>query len=111
MCRVSCPSLKVFNVDETFKYASGGRVANGGYIPTHSPPHGCDFMQNEIQMVRNKEPELLSTPAAQERIRQVGEAEELLFQRKAAIRQLQDVIDIASNLEVAPADLYMGPDA
>ena len=62
-------------------------------------------------MVRNKQPELLSTPAAQERLRQVEEAEGVLLTRKAAIKQLQDVVEIASNLEVAPADLYMGPAA
>jgi hypothetical protein len=66
-------------------------------------------MQGEIQTVRNKQPELLSTPAAQERMRQVAEAEEVLLKRKVAVKQLQDVIDIASSLEVAPADLYMGP--
>lgn len=57
--------------------------------------------QAELQQVRNTQPELLNSPEAQDHIRQVAAADEVLQRRKAAVAQLTYVLQVAQDLDAA----------
>jgi hypothetical protein len=71
-------------------------VNQGGCLDVAAP-------QEEIQSVRNSNPKLLETREAVAHMQQVSAAEEVLLGRKAALAQLQDVLEIAAQLQLPAA--------
>lgn len=58
--------------------------------------------------MRNKQPQLLETPEAQQHMQQVAHADEVLQRRKAAVLQLAYVLDLAQDLDAAERMLAGG---
>lgn len=52
----------------------------------------------ELDMVRQKKPDLLKNAEAQARIRQMKEAKAAFADRQMAVKQLQDVLTMATNM-------------